>query len=77
MGLRAKKRTYILGEQQQIILEGFPGIGPSLAKRLLKKFGSIKEIINADEKELEKIERFDKNKRNNMKRIIESKYKSG
>lgn len=74
IGLRAKKRTYNLGEQQQIILEGFPGIGPSLAKRLLKKFETIKEIINADEKELEKIERFDKNKRNNMKRIIESKY---
>lgn len=74
-GLRAKKRAYNLAEQQQIILEGFPGIGPSLAKRMLKRLGTVKEIINADEKELEKIERLDKNKISNMKRIIDSKYR--
>lgn len=73
-GLRAKKKAYNLKEEQQMILEGFPGIGPSLAKKLLKKFRTIKEIINADEKELEKIERFDGNKIKNMKRIINSKY---
>jgi ERCC4-type nuclease len=37
------------------VLEGFPGIGPATAKKLLDKFGSIKNIINAPENELEKI----------------------
>jgi len=76
IGLRAKKRAYNLAEQQQMILEGFPGIGPSIAKKLLKKFKTIKKIINADEKELEKIEKLNKNKIENMKRIINSKYKA-
>jgi len=39
----------------QFILEGFPGIGPTTAKKLLKKFKSIKKIINASEEELKEI----------------------
>lgn len=42
-------------EQKQFILEGFPGIGPATAKKLLEGFGSIKNIINAPEKELREI----------------------
>lgn len=42
-------------EQKQFILEGFPGIGPVTAKKLLEKFKSIKNIINAPETELKEI----------------------
>ena len=42
------------GEQIQYIIESFPNIGPANAKVLLKKFGSIKNIINASPAELEK-----------------------
>lgn len=42
-------------EQKQFILEGFPGIGPAMAKKLILKFGSIKNIINAPEEELKEI----------------------
>ena len=41
-------------EQIQYIIESFPNIGPKNAKALLKKFGSIKNIINASAEELEK-----------------------
>jgi len=55
-------------EQKQFILEGFPGIGPQTAKRLLHKFKTIKNIINADEKEISEI--LGK-KAENFKRIID------
>ncbi len=42
-------------EQKQFILEGFPGIGPTTAGKLIAKFKSIKNIINAPEEELEPI----------------------
>ena len=42
------------GEQIQYIIESFPNIGPANAKTLLKKFGSIKNIINASFEEIEK-----------------------
>lgn len=52
-GLRAKRRMRDTEEQKQFILEGFPGIGPETAKKLLKEYGSIKRIINAGKEELE------------------------
>ena len=42
-------------EQKKYIIESFPNIGPATAKKLLEKFKTISNIINADEKELKEI----------------------
>ena len=55
MSLNAKKKSRNKKEQLQFILEGFPGIGPKTAKKLLKEFKSIKNITNASEEELRKL----------------------
>jgi len=47
------KKPSTLKEQKQYIIESFPNIGPKNAKALLKKFSSIKNIINASKDELE------------------------
>jgi Fanconi anemia group M protein len=52
--LAFKRKAFSLKNQQQIILESFPGIGPSTAKSLLKHFKTIKNFINASEEELKK-----------------------
>lgn len=50
--LNVKKRSLDKKEQLQFILEGFPGIGPKTARKLLEKFKTIKNITNASEEEL-------------------------
>lgn len=75
MSLVAKRKAFSLAEQQQIIIEGFPGVGPNLAKNVLRHFGSIKKIINADMKELTKVEKIGKKKAETIKRIVEESYK--
>jgi len=55
-------------EQKQFILEGFPGIGPTTARKLLDKFKTIKNIIDANEKELREI--LGK-KTDNFKRVLD------
>ena len=50
--LNAKKKSLDKKEQLQFILEGFPGIGPKTAKKLLKKFKNLKKIINTNIEEL-------------------------
>jgi Fanconi anemia group M protein len=57
--------------QKQLIIEGFPSIGPKTAKKLLEEFKSIKGIINDSEKEIEKI--LGK-KAQPIKKIIEEDY---
>ena len=52
IALKAKKRILNKKEQLQFIIESFPGIGPITAKKLLAKFKTIQNIINASEQEL-------------------------
>lgn len=55
ISIRATKRILNKKEQMRFIVEGFPGIGPKIAKKLLQEFHSIKNIINASEEELKKV----------------------
>jgi Fanconi anemia group M protein len=41
-------------EQKKYIIESFQGIGPATAEKLLRKFGTIRNIINSSAEELEK-----------------------
>ena len=53
--LNAEKKILNKKEQMQFIIESFPGVGPKKSKELLKKFGSIQNIINAPIEDLKKI----------------------
>jgi len=56
-------------EQKQYILESFPNIGPKKAELLIKKFNTLNNIFNANERELQEIL---KNKAKNFKEILTS-----
>ncbi len=71
LSLNVSKKSLNKKERLQFILEGFPGIGPKTAKKLLKKFKTIKNIINASEEDLR--ETLGK-KAEIIKKIIEDEY---
>ena len=56
-------------ERQQFILEGFPGIGPATARKLLVNFKTLKNIFNASEEELKEV--IDK-KAEDFKKLLEA-----
>ena len=70
MSLNVTKKTLNKKEQMQFIIEGFPGIGPKTAKKLLKKFKTIKNIIDASQEELKEII----GKKSEVFRIVEENY---
>jgi len=55
LGINAKRKSRDVDEQMQFILEGFPGIGPKNAKKLLREFKTLKNILNQPIENLEKI----------------------
>lgn len=55
ISIRASKILKSKSKQIQFILEGFPNVGPVKAKKLIDKFKSLKNIINADELQLKEI----------------------
>jgi len=73
-GLSVKRKAYSLGDQQQILVESFPGVGPNLAKNLLKHFKTVKKLFGADIKALTKVSKVGKKKAAVIRKIIDSKY---
>jgi ERCC4-type nuclease len=73
--LLKKRKPTSMKQQQEYIIESLPGIGPNLSKSLLKKFKSIKEIVNADRDSLKEIEKLGPKKISKIKKVLEKKYK--
>ena len=61
-------------EQQEYLISALPGIGATLAKPLLTKFKTIKNIINAPEDELKKVELIGKKKAKKIKDVVDKEY---
>jgi len=55
ISLNVNKKSLNVSERTQFILEGFPGVGPKTAKKLLQEFKTLKNIFNASEEELKEI----------------------
>jgi Fanconi anemia group M protein len=53
--LNITKKTLNKKERLQFVLESFPGIGPKTAKKLLKRFKTLRNIFNASEEELKEV----------------------
>jgi len=76
INLVSKRKPLTLKEQQEYIIEGLPGIGNGLAKALLIKFKSVKNVMNAEEDRLMKVDKIGEKKSKIIKEIIESEYKN-
>ncbi|MEI7961847.1 MAG: ERCC4 domain-containing protein, partial [archaeon] len=72
--LRTGRKGLTLSDQQRFIIEGLPMVGPALAKSLLEKFGSIKQIANAGELELQKVEGLGKKKAHIIRKVLDEKF---
>ena len=55
VSIRAKRKAFNKKEQVQYLLEGFPGVGPATAKKLIEKFKTIKNVINASSDDLKEV----------------------
>ena len=72
--LLKKRKQLTLKQQQEFLIESLPGVGPLISKRLLENFKTIKDIVNADEKDLMRVEKIGKEKAKQIKKVLEEKY---
>lgn len=73
--LKGGARAYTESQFQQYVIGNIPGVGPKLAKALLKHFGSISNIANAKPEELIKVEKIGKKKANLIHSTLNGLYK--
>jgi Fanconi anemia group M protein len=72
--LRFSKTKMSFSERQLFIMESFPDIGPTLAKSLLLEFKSIKNIANAEIKDLQKVSKMGPKKAEKIKYLFERSF---
>ena len=75
IALRNKKVPKKLKEMQEYFVSSLPDISNVRAKALLKHFKSPHAILEADEKELQKVKGIGKKLAKNIKKVLESNYK--
>ncbi|MEM3555170.1 MAG: ERCC4 domain-containing protein [Candidatus Micrarchaeia archaeon] len=73
--LKGNKKALTLAEQQRMVVESIPGVGPKLAVALLKKFKTIENIMKASEQELREVEKIGKKKAKLIKRVLSEEFR--
>lgn len=72
--VHSSKTCASLKQIQEYIVSSLPNVGPTLAPVLLKKFGSIENVLKASEEELVKIPQIGDKKAKEIQRVLSSKY---
>ncbi len=72
--LRTEKKPVNLWEQQLFIVESLPNIGPVSAKKLLEHFGTVSNVLNASEDELQEVEGIGKKTAENIRKVLDDQY---
>ena len=70
----ANRKPSTLAEQQEYFVSSLPNVGLNLAKDLLKEFKSVKNVVNASEQELQKVDNLGEKKAAKLKEVFEKEY---
>src|SRR3989338_49275 len=71
-----EKKNLSIKEQQEYIVSSLPGVGTALARPLLKYFKSVKNVVNAEQKQLEEVEKIGKKKAERIRDILDREYQT-
>lgn len=71
---KRKPRVYTLREKQLLILQGLPNIGPERAAKLLERFGTLRRVFQASDRELLSVEGFGKKIVRQIRELLDTKY---
>ncbi|MBU0461627.1 MAG: DEAD/DEAH box helicase [Nanoarchaeota archaeon] len=69
------RKPLSLKEQQEYIVSALPNVGPGLSKELLKRFGTVLQVMNASTDEFMQIDKMGPKKATEIQRVLTEKYK--
>jgi Fanconi anemia group M protein len=72
VALRGKKPKMELKEWQQFIVEGLPDVSAVLAKRLLSRFKSVRNVMNAGIEDLKQVEGIGEKKAKKIADVLDA-----
>ncbi|MFQ5918765.1 MAG: ERCC4 domain-containing protein [Thermoplasmata archaeon] len=72
--LRYKPKRISLSEQQEFAVQGLPTIGDTLSKALLERFGSVRQVMAAEERDLLKVPKIGHGKARRIAELLDAVY---
>jgi len=72
--LKGSKKVHTMAQQQRMIVECLPNVGPKLALALLRKFKTIENMAKASERELMEVEKIGKKKAKFIRRALSEEF---
>lgn len=72
--LKGGMRAHSHEQYQEYVIGNLPGVGAKLARALLKRFGSIREIADAEVEELMKVEKIGRIKAQRIRETMNKRY---
>ncbi|MBI4360412.1 hypothetical protein HY572_01420 [Candidatus Micrarchaeota archaeon] len=72
--LQFAKKGVTLAEQQRLVVESLPGLGPKNAVSLLKHFKTLQRIANASPDDLQQVEGIGKQRAESMRKVFEQEF---
>ncbi len=76
-GLRHKPKLMSLQQQQEFMVQGLPNIGDILSRLLLDRFGSIRRVMAASERDLLKVPKIGQVKAAQIVELLDAPYEGG
>lgn len=73
-GLRHKPKLLRLPEQQAFAVQGLPSVGDTLSRALLERFGSVRRVMAATERELQKVPKIGPVKATAIAELLDAPY---
>ena len=73
--LKKKIRAGDLEQLQLFLVATLPGVGPKLADRLLRRFGTVRRVFGASVAELASVEGVGRAKAEKIVEVLNSRYK--
>ena len=73
--IKRRIRAGDLEQLQLLLVASLPGVGPKLAERLLKRFGTVRRVFGASVAELASVEGVGRAKAEKIVEILNSRYK--
>jgi len=74
--IRKKLRAETLERTQLQLVSSLPGIGPKLADRALKRFGTVRRVFSASVAELSLVDGIGRTKAERVAKVLDAPYRS-
>lgn len=74
IAVRHKPKTYTLSQRQLLAVQSLPNIGPERAERLLGRFGSLRRVFAASDKDLLSVKGIGKKTVEGVRELLDTKY---